>query len=217
MKNTFDKGIAFICEGPTEKEFYLSLLEFFCEKYKAIMEKQEVEDGTDIVYKIALQNRIYMIKFHSANAISGIPKAGKWFEAECIKKYGVRNEWEVFLCYDTDNYKNEISQFQEGDWKDLRGKLSKAKKVVDLAAAADIEDVLLVDLSGICKFIDAADITIDKLSGRKGSAKMKQLYRGCGKSYHKGERARPMIDSLDKQKIIDSRILPLNELEKVFM
>ena len=30
MKYTFDKGIAFILEGPTEKVFYLSLLNHLC-------------------------------------------------------------------------------------------------------------------------------------------------------------------------------------------
>ena len=34
MKYTFDKGIAFILEGATEKVFYLSLLNHLCKKYE---------------------------------------------------------------------------------------------------------------------------------------------------------------------------------------
>lgn len=30
MSNKYEEGIAFILEGDTEKEFYLSLLEFLC-------------------------------------------------------------------------------------------------------------------------------------------------------------------------------------------
>lgn len=61
--------------------------------------------------------------------------------------------WTVFLCYDTDAYKYEVSPYYEGDWKDLRDKIGKVKEIVDLAAAADIEDVLLMDFEGICKYI----------------------------------------------------------------
>lgn len=216
-KITFDKGIAFICEGDTEKEFYLSMLTFLCNKYNAIMEKQEPQDVEDVIYQIQVGDTCLLVKFYCANTVSGIPKAGKWFEAECLKKYGARKEWEIFLCYDTDSHNNTVSQFQEGDWQDLREKLSKAKKITDLAAAADIEDIMLVDLQSICDYLKIAIVSYNDLKGRKGYAKMKYLYRGCGKSYHKGKRARPMIDYLNKQKIIDSGVIPLCEIESLFI
>ena len=123
-----------------------------------------------------------------------------------------------FLCYDIDSYTKDITQFYEGDWTDLRKKLNHMRgvNILDLAAAADIEDIMLVDLEGVCAFIEHLPINRENLVGRKGSAKMKMLYRDCGKSYHKGKRARPMIDTLDKQKIIDSKVLDLDKVEELF-
>ena len=54
------------------------------------------------------------------------------------------------------------------------------------------------------------------LKGRKGSAKMKALFRSYGKTYHKGERTQSLIENLDLQKIIDSNILPLSQIEAAF-
>lgn len=59
-------------------------------------------------------------------------------------------------------------------------------------------------------------------SGRKGSARIKQLFitqRKPGttnKSYHKGERARELMGCLDLQKIVDTCPIPLNLIEKIF-
>ena len=36
MEDRFEKGIAFILEGDTEKVFYLALLKHLCEKYKEV-------------------------------------------------------------------------------------------------------------------------------------------------------------------------------------
>lgn len=99
----------------------------------------------------------------------------------------------------------------------MRNKLKKANDIVDLAAAADIEDILLVDIDGVCNFIQHPIVAKADIPGRKGASIMKQLYRECGKSYHKGKRARMMIDSLDKQKIVDSDIVPLKKVEALFV
>lgn len=53
MDNTYDKGIAFICEGDTEKQFYLSLLNYFCDKYNASIQKILNQQEIDIVYELA--------------------------------------------------------------------------------------------------------------------------------------------------------------------
>ena len=205
MDNTYDKGIAFICEGDTEKQFYLSLLNYFCDKYNASIQKILNQQEIDIVYELAKDDIRSIIKFKVAESITGMPKTSKWFEIECVKKYGAKLSWTAFLCYDIDSYTKDITQFYEGDWKNLRDKLKHAQPVIDLAAKADIEDIMLVDLEGVCAFINHPQIKREDLVGRKGAAKMKRLFRDCGKSYHKGDRARPLIDSLDKQKIIDRK------------
>lgn len=218
MRNKYKKGVAFICEGDTEKEFYLSLLAFFCDKHHKSIVKTVNEQEPDIVYELrGSDDDILVIKFFIAESITGMPRSSKWFEVECVKKYGSRIPWTAYLCYDTDAYTKDVTQFYEGDWKDLRNKLKRAVDIVDLAAAADIEDILLVDIEGVCNFIQHPIVDIADLPGRKGATKMKQLYRECGKSYHKGKRARMMIDSLDKQKIVDSDIVPLKKVEALFI
>ena len=105
-----------------------------------------------------------------------------------------------------------ISKFYEDDWQELRRQLKKAR-VLDIAAAADIEDVMLTDLPGICRYLDC-DIP-DSIPGRKGKVKMKNLFRDHGMAYHEGKRARMIIDLLDMQTIIDHSSLPLSKLEKL--
>ncbi len=216
MNSTYDEGWAIIHEGSTEKVFYLCLLEFFCKKYEATIKKEELNDGLEIIHVLEIKDRKYIIKTYDAGSLTNMPKTSKWFEEECAKKYLKRSLWRVFLCYDTDAYKYEVSPYYEGDWKDLREKIGKVKEIVDLAAAADIEDVLLVDFEGVCKYIGAEKPDRELLKGRKGSSKMKALFRAYGKTYHKGERAQSLIESLDLQKIIDSDILPLKQIEAIF-
>ena len=90
-----------------------------------------------------------LIKFNIVGAVTQIIHSGKWFANTCVKKFKI--PWQVFLCYDTDSPDKDISKFYEDDWKLLRDELkkAKAKDIVDLAASADIEDVMLVDLEGM--------------------------------------------------------------------
>lgn len=89
-------------------------------------------------------------------------------------------------------------------------KKAKAEEIIDLAASADIEDILLFDIAGICRYLDI-DIP-DKPQGRKGKAKMKALFRSCGRAYHEGDKAEDMIESLDFQKIVENSPLNLQYL-----
>lgn len=102
----------------------------------------------------------------------------------CSKKHKI--PWTVYLCYDTDSSSSNISKFYEGDWKILRQELenSKATTIVDLAASADIEDIMLYDIESVLTFLGIAMPV--KLVGRKGKAKMKALYRKAGRAYHEG-------------------------------
>ena len=216
MNDAYNEGWAIIHEGSTEKVFYLCLLEFLCKKYGATIKKETLDDGLEIIYVLEMSSRKYLIKTYDAGSLTNMPKTSKWFEEECAKKHLKRAIWTVFLCYDTDAYKYEVSPYYEGDWKDLRDKIGKVKEIIDLAAAADIEDVLLVDFEGVCKYIGMEKLDRGILKGRKGSSKMKALFRAYGKTYHKGERAQSLIEGLDLQKIIDSNILPLKQIEAIF-
>lgn len=208
----FDRGFAFILEGDTEKEFYLSLLYFLSKKYSAVLERQKDEENPDIIYTITRGTSISLVKFHVANSVNQVPlSGGNWFNAQCVEYYE-KHPWVVFLCYDTDSYKEEITKFYEDDWATLRSKLKKAAKVVDVAAAADIEDIMLQDLDSICNYLNC-DIKKVLLNGSKGKKKMKKLFRENDKYYHEGSRARTLIDSLNMQKLIDNDSIPLKDIE----
>ncbi len=213
MTDDFTKGIAFILEGDTEKEFYLSFLNFLCKKHCCSLQKEINCDTPDIVYWLNNKTDKIMIKFHVVNAITQIPHSAHWFVTQCCEKHKPLSDWTVFLCYDTDDYKNDISKFNEGDWSLLKTTLKKkVYNVVDIAAAADIEDVILTDMEGLSAYLGGIDdLTIP--SGRKGKTKIKKIYRSVGKTYHEGARAREMINSLNMQLIMDKSLVPLTEIE----
>lgn len=211
MKCDYENGFAFILEGDTEKEFYLSLLEYLANKHNFIMERQVNNDNPDVSYTIKKGRKCFLVKFKVMNTISQVPRAGDWFKSQCMNRHQEITSWYVFLCYDTDDYKNDITKFHEGDWQKLRSALNSAKRVIDIAATADIEDVMLIDLQGICTYLQCSVPQL--LEGKKGKAKLKKLFRFHGSAYHEGVRARGLIDTLDMQKIIDSNIVPLNEIE----
>lgn len=213
MEAELQNGYAFILEGATEKEFYLSLLQHFCQQRGAKLERVYNQDSPDVSYHLIYEDRISIIKFHTVNTITQMPRADKWFISQCVKKYSRQCRWYVFLCYDTDSYMDNISKFHQGDWSVLRKSLKEAKRIIDLSAAADIEDIMLQDLPGICSFLNCG--VPMQLSGRNGKAKMKNLFRMNGKAYHEGSRAKDLIACLDMEKIISANVVPLYEIENI--
>lgn len=103
--------------------------------------------------------------------------------------------WTVVLCYDTDG--DASLSLDTRAWRRFRQDLAKMKlSVIDLAADADIEDVMLVDIEGVRKFLRLnSDI---EPHGRKGKAKLKSLYKAVDvtQPYKSGERARNLIRNL---------------------
>jgi len=213
MIKNYTDGIAFVLEGSTEKIFYLNLLKYFADIDKKIVFKKVIlEEEGEIFYEWTSEMKKIIIKIYVVGTITQISNSGKWFLSKCSEKLKI--PWSVYLCYDTDSPKADISKFYEGDWKRLREVINKGrtKKIVDLAASADIEDILLYDLEGICGFLNIP--VPDTLTGRKGKAKMKALYRSCGATYHEGDRAENMINALNKEKIITNAPLDLQQLKK---
>lgn len=201
MSMGYTKGIAFIMEGSTEKVFYRSFMQWLAERNGGYFEKIDFPDTGEIIFEWTYREEKTIIKFNVVGTVTQIVNSGKWFSNTCAKKYKI--PWNVYLCYDTDGSEQDISKFFQDDWKLLRDDLKKAKarEIVDLAAQADIEDIMLVDLLGVCKFLNTTPPA--KLTGRKGKAKMKALYRSCGRTYHEGERSADMVEKLDFEKIMN--------------
>ena len=209
----YTRGIAFVLEGATEKVFYRAFLKWFAEQNNSSFVKGDNLDNGDIYFEWDNGAETILIKFNIVGTVTQVSHSGKWFANKCAKKY--KMPWKVFLCYDTDSSEYDITKFYQDDWKLLRKDLVKAKaeEIIDLAASADIEDIILTDLSGVCAYL-GIDVP-EKLSGRKGKAKMKALYRSCGNTYHEGDKAETMIESLNFQRIVDYSPLDLEKLSTV--
>lgn len=211
---SYTKGIAFIMEGSTEKVFYRSFMTWLANRQGCKFEKIDALDTGEVLFEWINGEETILIKINVVGAVTQLVHSGKWFSNTCAKRY--RIPWNVYLCYDTDSHDYDISKFYRDDWKLLREELkkSKAKKIIDLAARADIEDVMLIDLLGICQYLGIAPP--EKLAGRKGKAKMKALYRSCGKTYQEGEKSADMVGKINYEKIIRDGPIPLNLLVEEF-
>ena len=214
MTYTYKKGIAFIYEGDTEKYFYQ---EFLSHKAKGMMEcgfhTYYDNQQKEVVSHSLVQEEYRLIKHKPVGTITQMPNIAEWIKNSCVINHpGI--PWNVCLCYDTDSYKDDLSKFHEGDWKDLREKLLEydIKDICDLAAKADIEDIMLSDYIGVCNFLSIPVDTV--VTGKKGKSKMKKLFREAGKSYHEGERAQPLIKALDYNKIEQSAIIDFSDMIK---
>lgn len=217
MSMDFEKGVAFILEGETEKVFYFSLLNHLCKRNSpASIEKHTDTVDGEIFYVIKNGCHNTLLKFNVVGTVSQIANSGNWFEKRCYSQNKSLN-WTVFLCYDTDNYVPNISKFYEGDWAELRKTISKHKSccIIDLAAQADIEDIILLDADSIYKFLDIPPMPIP--SGGKGKTKLKKIFRSKQPqtTYHEGARAEPLINSLNFEKIISASPIPLSQIETV--
>ena len=211
----FAKGIAFIFEGQTESVFYQSILEHYLSKHKGYKITKEQDGVTKEFLQIISNDKQSIIKTFTVGAIIAHTQASaNWFRNNCRQRYK-QIEWTVFLCYDTDSHTRDVSQFQEGDWKELRKSLHRNKQtsVIDLAASADIEDIMLLDYKGVCAFLGTPICPMP--SGRKGKSKMKKLFRENGSCYHEGERAKTLIEYLDKGVIINNSSIPFDEIDKI--
>ena len=206
------KGLAFIVEGATEKVFYLEYITQLCNERGFILEK-DLESQEDC-YKITSNSNGKLVMMACMNSVTQMTNSATWFHRACVEEHPNIN-WTVFLCYDTDEYNSDITKFHKGDWLRLRNSIkTQAGKIVDVAAEADIEDVMLCDLRGILSFLGLPPTT-EIPPGNKGKTKLKKLYRmvAIEKACHSGERAKNLIASLNMSTIRDTASIPLKEID----
>ena len=213
--NEFARGVAFIFEGPTECVFYFSVLEHYLSKHEDYKITKEFDRRTnDYIYIISNNTKaVIVMAFTVGTVIAHTQASANWFRNNC-KHHHKQIDWTVFLCYDTDSHSKDVSQFQEGDWKELKKSIKKNKRtsIIDLAASADIEDTMLLDIDGVCGFLGIPLCPIPP--GRKGKSKMKKIFRENNSCYHEGERAKPLIDYLNKDIIISKSSISFNDIDK---
>lgn len=227
MEKDFEQGFAFILEADTEYQFYEALLLHFAKKHpECSVEKCTDKDTFEPYYIVCGPFGRRIVRMNAVGTITQIHHSASWFSSKAALT-SKDTKWTVFLCYDTDSYNDDVTKFYKDDWKKFRKKLLASRrvdKIIDLAAKADMEDVFLQDLAGISAYLGLEEeLTVQDIpSGRKGAARLKQLLirlRSQGKTmvyYHKGERARALIDHLDLDRIVQSNLIPLHLVEMIF-
>ena len=228
MDQEFEQGFALIMEADTEYQFYQALFLHYGRKHPEC----SIECLNDPVtfephYIVHGSFGKRIVRLNAVGTITQIHNSASWFSNRCLSGHPQAKNWTVFLCYDMDDYSSDVSKFYEGDWAQFRSQLSLlgVQTVIDLAASADIEDIFLLDLDGISRYMELSQplTSADIPSGRKGAARLKRLFaaqrskQATRKAYHKGERSRALIDCLDLDRIITQNLLPLFQLEQIFL
>lgn len=204
-------GIVFIGEGRTECVFYEQYVIDACSRRGLAVEVAVIEG--ERVLTIGGKRNV-LILFHDTGSVSAMPRASLWFRRACWETYP-QLIWQVFLCYDTDGYNQPITRFYKDDWSVLREELdAMGGRVTDLAASADIEDIMLCDIAGVCAYLGLPDDSVP--SGRNGKTKMKSLFRArdSRRPYHEADKALPLIQALDMRVIRDRAPIPLAAIDE---
>lgn len=173
------KIIAFFVEGPTEIEFYKTVVKYAHDRMKAPFNCSfEWIDMQGIGnYKNTAARKMARLKESHPN-----------------------DDIYAMLCIDTDVF--EFSKKPPIDKSDIKKRLKEngAKQVNYIEARSSIEDWFLDDLPGVCSFLNLPANT-SRPSGN-GQTALKQLFRNANKIYVKGGRTENFIAKLDIPKII---------------
>lgn len=172
-------------EGETEIEFYDYLI-------NKVKENNNVEKfNADKIIKKTLKG---ISKFDK--------KLINKFQYDILPKYG-DYEITVFLCYDTDVF--EDCQKPVVDWQKVEKELLNygVKKVNHIKANKCIEYIFLLDIPGICKYLNIDPIK--NINGINGVDKMKKLFLKGNRIYQKGYKCEGFIKHLDIDYILKKK------------
>lgn len=110
-----------------------------------------------------------------------------------VKGYKIQT---VCCTYDTDVF--EARNPLMVDWNALKKAVKRLgiEEFIQLGIKSSIEDWLLCDLDGICRFLKLKDIP-KSLKGNDGNEKLNDLFGRANKVYQKGYQAKNLVNTLD--------------------
>lgn len=128
------------------------------------------------------------------------------------KKKGQRIQT-VCCSYDTDVF--ETGNPQIVDWSILRKAVKRLgiEEFIQLGIKSSIEDCLLCDQEGICRFLELKEIP-KTLKGNSGNEKLNDLFVRAKKIYQKGRQTQNLVAALDMGVIRNKNKNVLEDLEK---
>ena len=120
----------------------------------------------------------------------------------------------VCCSYDTDVF--ELKHPSIVDWKQLEKNVRKLgiEHFVQIGVEHAIEDWILDDLQGICRFLKLKEMPKTP-KGNNGFEKLTDLYAKANKTYQKGFATRELIANIDMGIIISKRKKALRILEQM--
>ena len=119
----------------------------------------------------------------------------------------------VCCSYDTDvfEFRNPLMV----NWDALRKTVKRMgiKDFIQLGIRSSIEDWILCDMEGVCRYLKLKSIP-KSLKGNDGNAKLNDLYGKVRKAYLKGYQTKELIATLDMAVIRNKNKDVLKDLEK---
>ena len=119
----------------------------------------------------------------------------------------------VCCSYDTDVF--EVRNPLMVDWNALKKAVKRMgiEELIQLGIKSSIEDWLLCDQEGICRFLKLKDLP-KSLKGNSGNEKLNDLFGKAKKVYQKGYQTKDLVAVLNMGVIRNKNINVLEPLEK---
>lgn len=122
----------------------------------------------------------------------------------------------VCCTYDTDVF--EVRNPLMVDWSALRKAVKRMgiEEFIQLGIKSSIEDWLLCDQEGICRFLKLKDVP-KTLKGNNGNEKLNDLFGRAKKVYQKGYQTKDLVASLDMGVLRNKNKVFLEPLERALI
>lgn len=187
--------VVLFVEGETDEVFFKALMDY----YRTV---STTELHPCRIYNLRGVTR-YSSKLLAALRNEFLPEA---------KKKGQRIQT-VCCSYDTDVF--ETGNPQIVDWSILRKAVKRLgiEEFIQLCIKSSIEDWLLCDQEGICRFLKLKEIP-KTLKGNSGNEKLNDLFVRAKKIYQKGRQTQNLVAALDMGVIRNKNKNVLEDLEK---
>jgi len=189
-----EKKVILFVEGNTEVWFFGALLDYYRTHSLTQMVRVEVCNMKGVTR--------YSSRLRAKLKGDFIPKAKK------------ENRKISCICcsYDTDVF---VLNPQLVDWASIQRMVRQLgiAQLVRLGVEQMIEDWILDDLAGVCRFLKMKTLPTS-LPGRNGFEKLQNLCHKNGKDYIKGDAAKELIAALDMAVIRKKHLALLEPMEK---
>lgn len=187
--------VVLFVEGETDEVFFRALIDY----YRAV-------STTEL-----RPCRIYNLRGVTRYSSKLLAKLKNEFLSDAKNKgYKIQT---VCCSYDTDVFEERNPMLV--DWNALKKAVKRMgiEEFIQLGIKSSIEDWLLCDQEGICRFLKLKD-TPKCLRGNNGNEKMNDLYGRAKKVYQKGYQTKELVSALDISVIRDRNKDVLAPLEK---